>query len=263
MEQIANQVIFGLLALVIVVCSILTVTTRRILRAATYLLFVLFAVQLAVYAGGIVVLFVFSILLTSHPGDKSEVLTPKKRVVGLIASIFGAIVCGYTLFTYPFFTKPLTSVITGEVDMKEIGHALMGMDKFQYLLPFEAVSVLFLACIIGGIMIARKRLETMELPMIAYLVVSTIMLIAGDYGFVTRKNMLSMRISLELMLNAVDINFVVFNRYLYPEALEGFFFTLFAIGIAAAETALAIAIIINIFRHIRNVEVRNLDKMKY
>lgn len=65
--------------------------------------------------------------------------------------------CGYTLFTYPFFTKPLTSVITGEVDMKEIGHALMGMDKFQYLLPFEAVSVLLLACIIGGIMIARKR----------------------------------------------------------------------------------------------------------
>ena len=172
MEQIANQVIFGLLALVIVVCSILTVTTRRILRAATYLLFVLFAtagiyfqldytflgaVQLAVYAGGIVVLFVFSILLTSHPGDKSELLTPKKRVVGLIASIFGAIVCVYTLFTYPFFTKPLTSVITGEVDMKEIGHALMGMDKFQYLLPFEAVSVLLLACIIGGIMIARKR----------------------------------------------------------------------------------------------------------
>ena len=247
MEQIANQVIFGLLALVIVVCSILTVTTRRILRAATYLLFVLFAtagiyfqldytflgaVQLAVYAGGIVVLFVFSILLTSHPGDKSELLTPKKRVVGLIASIFGAIVCGYTLFTYPFFTKPLTSVITGEVDMKEIGHALMGMDKCQYLLPFD-------------------------------LVVSTIMFFAGVYGFVTRKNMLAMLISLELMLNAVDINFVVFNRYLYPEALEGFFFTLFAIGIAAAETALAIAIIINIFRHIRNVEVRNLDKMKY
>lgn len=103
----------------------------------------------------------------------------------------------------------------------------------------------------------------MEIPMIAYLVVSTIMFFAGVYGFVTRKNMLAMLISLELMLNAVDINFVVFNRYLYPETLEGFFFTLFAIGIAAAETALAIAIIINIFRHIRNVEVRNLDKMKY
>ena len=103
----------------------------------------------------------------------------------------------------------------------------------------------------------------MEIPMIAYLVVSTIMFFAGVYGFVTRKNMLAMLISLELMLNAVDINFVVFNRYLYPEALEGFFFFFFSIGIAAAETALAIAIIINIFRHIRNVEVRNLDKMKY
>jgi NADH:ubiquinone oxidoreductase subunit K len=75
----------------------------------------------------------------------------------------------------------------------------------------------------------------MEIPMIAYLVVSTIMFFAGVYGFVTRKNMLAMLISLELMLNAVDINFVVFNRYLYPEALEGFFFTLFAIGIAAAQ----------------------------
>ena len=72
----------------------------------------------------------------------------------------------------------------------------------------------------------------MEIPMIAYLVVSTIMFFAGVYGFVTRKNMLAMLISLELMLNAVDINFVVFNRYLYPEALEGFFFTLFAIDSA-------------------------------
>ncbi len=170
MEQVTNLIIFGLLALVIVVCSILTVTTRRILRAATYLLFVLFAtagiyfqldytflgaVQLAVYAGGIVVLFVFSILLTSHPGDKSEQLTSRKRVIGLIASILGAFVCGYVLLTYPFFNaQPITS---GEWDMKVIGHALMGMDKYQYLLPFEAISVLLLACIIGGIMIARKR----------------------------------------------------------------------------------------------------------
>ena len=103
----------------------------------------------------------------------------------------------------------------------------------------------------------------MEIPMIYYLVVSTIMFFAGVYGFITRKNMLAMLISLELMLNAVDINFVVFNRYLYPEALEGHFSTLFAIGIAAAETALAIAIILNIFRNIQNVEVKNLDKMKF
>ena len=99
--------------------------------------------------------------------------------------------------------------------------------------------------------------------MIGYLMVSTIMFFAGVYGFITRRNMLAILISLELMLNSVDINFVVFNRYLFPQQLEGFFFTLFAVGIAAAETAIAIAIIINIYRNIRNIQVGNLDKMKY
>ena len=89
------------------------------------------------------------------------------------------------------------------------------------------------------------------------------MFFAGVYGFITRKNMLMMLISIELMLNAVDINFAVFNRYLFPDAMEGMIFTLFAIGIAAAETAIAIAIIINIFRHIRNIDAENLDDMKY
>ena len=103
----------------------------------------------------------------------------------------------------------------------------------------------------------------MEIPMSYYVVVSTIMFFAGVYGFVTRHNLLAILISLELMLNAVDINFVVFNRYLFPGQLEGFFFTLFAVAIAAAETAIAIAIIINIYRNIRNINVDNVDKMKY
>ena len=103
----------------------------------------------------------------------------------------------------------------------------------------------------------------MEIPMIGSLMVSTVMFFAGVYGFITRRNMLAILISLELMLNSVDINFVVFNRYLFPQQLEGFFFTLFAVGIAAAETAIAIAIIINIYRNIRNIQVGNLDKMKY
>ena len=96
-----------------------------------------------------------------------------------------------------------------------------------------------------------------------YLVVSTIMMFAGIYGFFTRRNTLAILISVELMLNATDINFAVFNRFLFPEQLEGMFFTLFAIAIAAAETALAIAIIINIFRAVRNIDVRSLNEMKF
>ena len=72
-----------------------------------------------------------------------------------------------------------------------------------------------------------------------YLIVSTIMMFVGIYGFVTRRNLLAMLISVELILNSVDINFVVFNRFLFPGQLEGFFFALFAIGISAAETAVA------------------------
>lgn len=102
----------------------------------------------------------------------------------------------------------------------------------------------------------------MDITMLYYLVPALIMFCCGVYGFITRKNMIAMLISLELMLNAVDINFVVFNRYLYPTQMEGMMFTLFAIAIAAAETALAIAIIINIFRSTKGVDVSSITKMK-
>ncbi len=95
-----------------------------------------------------------------------------------------------------------------------------------------------------------------------YLVVSTIMMFVGIYGFFARRNLLAMLISIELILNSVDINFVVFNRFLFPDQLEGFFFAMFSIGISAAETAVAIAIIINIYRNIRNIQVKNMNELK-
>jgi len=96
-----------------------------------------------------------------------------------------------------------------------------------------------------------------------YLIVSTILMFVGIYGFVTRRNLLTILISVELILNAVDINFAAFNRFLFPDQLEGFFFALFAIGISAAETAVAIAIIINIYRNIRNIQVKNMTDLKH
>ena len=96
-----------------------------------------------------------------------------------------------------------------------------------------------------------------------YLVVSTFMMFAGIYGFFTRRNLLAMLISVELILNSVDINFAVFNRFLFPEGMEGYFFALFSIAISAAETAVAIAIMINIYRNLRSIQVRNLDELKW
>ena len=103
----------------------------------------------------------------------------------------------------------------------------------------------------------------MEVRMEYYLILAAVMFFAGVYGFITRRNLIAVLISIELILNAVDVNFAVFNRYLFPGQLEGFFFALFAIGVSAAETAVAIAIIINIYRNIRNIQVRNLREMKW
>lgn len=102
----------------------------------------------------------------------------------------------------------------------------------------------------------------MDITILYYLIPSLFMFCCGVYGFLTRKNMIAMLISLELMLNSVDINFVVFNRYLYPANMEGMFFTLFAIAIAAAETALAIAIILNLYRSAKNIDVTGVNKLK-
>lgn len=100
------------------------------------------------------------------------------------------------------------------------------------------------------------------IPVLAYQLVSLIMFFAGMYGFFTRRNLMMMLISVELILNAADINFAVFNRYLYPGQMDGMFFALFTIAIAACETAVAIAIIINVYRNFGNANVDNLRKMK-
>ena len=103
----------------------------------------------------------------------------------------------------------------------------------------------------------------MDLNIFWYLVPSVIMFAAGVYGFITRKNMIAMLISLELILNSADLNFVVFNRYLFPGSMEGMIFTLFAIAIAAAETAIAISIIINIYREVGNYDVASVKQMRF
>lgn len=103
----------------------------------------------------------------------------------------------------------------------------------------------------------------MDLSMLWYLVPSVIMFSAGVYGFITRKNMIGLLISLELILNSADLNFAIFNRFLFPNSMEGMVFTLFAIAIAAAETAIAIAIIINIYRKIGNTDINSVNQMKF
>ena len=100
------------------------------------------------------------------------------------------------------------------------------------------------------------------IPVECLIGLSALLFFIGVFGFVTRRNLLAMLISVELVLNPADINFAVFNRILFPEQLEGFFFTLFSIGISAAETAVAIAIIINVYRNFGSDQVNSIENMK-
>jgi NADH-quinone oxidoreductase subunit J len=164
-----NQFMFFVFAAIIVVFSLLTVTSRRILRAATFLLFVLVstaglyfmlrfnflaAIQLTLYAGGIVVLIIFSILLTSQIAEKLEQPALAKKVFAALAAITGASLCIYTILAYNFIPSGVTSVGT---NIETIGQALISTGKYGYALPFEVISILLLAAMVGSIVVAKKR----------------------------------------------------------------------------------------------------------
>lgn len=163
-----SQFMFIILSAVILVFSVLTVTSRKILRAAVYLLFVLIstsglyfllnyqflaAVQLTLYAGGIVVLIIFSILLTSHISQKTEPVGLKKTIFSALASIAGAIV---TIISILDFSFSATTEAAKEVNMQLVGSSLLSSGNDGYVLPFEVISVLLLAAMVAAIVIAKK-----------------------------------------------------------------------------------------------------------
>ncbi|MFT3908864.1 MAG: NADH-quinone oxidoreductase subunit NuoK [Ferruginibacter sp.] len=103
----------------------------------------------------------------------------------------------------------------------------------------------------------------MEPGLYHLLFISAALFFIGVFGFFTRRNLISMLMSIELVLNSVNLNFIAFNKYLWPHKLDGLFFTIFIIAIAAAEAAVAIAIIINLYRSHRSIDVERAEEMKY
>ena len=103
----------------------------------------------------------------------------------------------------------------------------------------------------------------MHIGLTQVLFVSCALFFIGIYGFLTRRNLITMLMSVELILNSVNINFIAFNKFLYADKLDGLFFTIFVITIAAAEAAVAIAIIINLYRNYKSIDVETVDTMKF
>lgn len=173
----SQNIMFIVLAVLIVLSSLATVLTKSVIRAATYLLFVLLgtaglyflmgytflgSVQVMVYAGGIVVLYVFSILLTSGSKETLSRNTPAKTLAAALLSIAGFATFLFVIFRQKFILEASVlgapaEATEGGTSIAEIGRQMLSTGEGGYLLPFEAVSVLLLACIVGGLLIARKR----------------------------------------------------------------------------------------------------------
>ncbi len=159
---------FYFAAAFMVVFAIMAVTSTKLLRSAIYLLVVLIgvaiffivmdymflaAVQIVVYMGGILVLIIFSILLTSHINEKLQVVSPLETVLSALASIIGAGVLISIIYGHLF---KIGSGGGEEITVKDIGNALLSYEKYGYVLPFEVISILLLAAMIAAIVIAKR-----------------------------------------------------------------------------------------------------------
>lgn len=164
-----NLIIFSGLAFMMVIAALFAVTSSKIMRATTLLLFVLFgtaglyfmlhytflgAVQITVYAGGIVVLLIFVVLLLGKGSVDVTQTSMRRYLAGTVTAMTGMIITVYLINTTQFSQG---TVNADGVAMRELGLALMGTEKFHYILPFEVMSVLLLACTVGAILIARKK----------------------------------------------------------------------------------------------------------
>ncbi len=96
----------------------------------------------------------------------------------------------------------------------------------------------------------------------SYLVIAAILFSMGIYGVITRKNAVAILMGIELILNSANINFIAFNRFGDLNTLDGHVFAIFVIVLAAAEAAVALAIIINLFKNIDSVDVSDADILK-
>ncbi|MCK5815225.1 MAG: NADH-quinone oxidoreductase subunit J [Flavobacteriaceae bacterium] len=166
-----ERIIFYILAFIMIFFAIKAVSSRKMLRSVIYLLFVLIgisgiyfmvdysflaAVQLAVYAGGVVVLIIFSVMLVHHIELKLDETSLKQRIMAAVLSGVGIVLTLYAIFTYEF--SPAENSIAIEVE--DIGRGLLSVDDGGYILPFEVISILLLAVMIGAIVIAKgKKLE--------------------------------------------------------------------------------------------------------
>ncbi len=249
--------------------------------------------QILIYVGGILVLLVFGVMLTNRVTniDIRSALSARIPAFIICCALLALLVSFFTSAHWIKYdempwqkspwnksaieqtTMPLQGAATELVNHEgsqgtsaEIGKLLMT----DYLLPFELVSIILLVALIGAVMMVRKdekaigegsnmNISPVGLP--HFLILSAILLVLGIFTMLTRRNAIAVLMGIELILNAANINFIAFTRY-GAINLGGQVIAIFVIVMAASEAAVALAIVLNLYRRQGSVNVREANKLR-
>jgi NADH-quinone oxidoreductase subunit J len=271
--------VFTLLALASAYSGVRVVTSQNVIRAALFLvgalassagLFLLLSAEFValtlvlVYIGAVIVLFLFGIMITRAPLGRDVALDHKRRAPAAITSIILFAVLSWASIR-AFAGREVTGV-GDATDTGLLGEALLG----RFVVPFEVVSFLLLAALIGGITLARKDLSPRrgrsargDLMLVnQFLILAALLFSLGVYGLLVRRNAVMVLLAVELMLNAVNINLIAFESLLQTELAVGQVFSIFVITVAAAEVGIGLAIILMIFRNRSSANVDDFNLMR-
>ena len=305
-----QDVVFWILAVMAIVGALGVVLLPNLFRAALLLIVVFVAVagmfillsaeflavvQILIYVGAIAILIIFAVMLTR---DVQRGNLPNRMHIP--AAVFAALLLAALVAVavdteWNFLTDDqqervelvqVSAVTTLTVEaLDEAGVSQTEQKEMQesgladllisdYVLPFEAVSVLLLAALIGALVLVRPNPGTgrgeLRMSFEAFLIVAAILFCIGLYGALARRNVLAVLMSIELMFNAVNVTLVAMAKYLAPAGLmddistvlTGQVFAVFIITVAAAEIALGLGIVFAMYRTNETVDLSEATQLR-
>ncbi len=269
-------ILFYIFAAIAVVSAILVITQKNVVHSAVFLAATLLSVagifltlhaeflagvQVIVYVGGILVLFVFVIMLISVERSIHERQFNRQWMIALVTA--AASDCGIRIrhlsrqrLVCPATCgcQPRLPALTGNIRAGRDGAV-----HDSYLLPFEIASILLLVAIVGAVVLAKKKDAggVVMVPTYHYLILGAALFTIGVIGVLTRRNIMVILMSIELMMNAVNINLIAFSDRL--QQVTGQVFAIFVITVAAAEAAVGLGIVIAMFKNKETMNINEID----
>ncbi len=271
-------IIFYFLSAITLATALLTIISKNPIHSAIYLVICFFSVaghyllfnaqflaivHIIVYSGAIMVLFLFTIMLMNlnEEGEPHKIMATK-----LAAVVSFGLVCFVMLAVFiKAMPKMETYRASGQdfQSIKVLGKVLLN----EYMVPFEFASILLLVAMMGVVLLSKKEKKfnkmnniLVEIGIENYIYLCVVLFCIGIFGVLYRRNAIIMFMSIEIMLNAVNLLFVAFSTF--HQDAQGQVFVFFSMAVAAAEVAVGLAILVSIYRNLSSIDIDNLKNLK-